>query len=105
MNINKTYISTQNTNTGKNRPKYIVIHETDNWSTGAGAQKHAMAQYKGNLKTSVHYYAGSDGIYQAARHSDGTWSVGIEYGKNHSVKDATNNNTIKKPDCKSYHTG
>ena len=27
--------------TGQNRPKWIVIHETDNYSKGAGALKHS----------------------------------------------------------------
>ena len=99
MNINRDYISTKNTNRGKNKPKYIVIHETDNWSKGADARRHALAQFKGNLNTSVHFYTGSDGVYQAANLSDGTWSIGIEYGGKHSVKDATNNNAINIEIC------
>lgn len=99
MNINKQYISKNNTYAGKNNPKYIVVHETDNWSKGAGAEKHAKAQYLGNLKTSVQYYSGSDGVYQAAEHSDGTYSVGTEYGGNHAIKDANNRNTINIEIC------
>lgn len=99
ININKNHISTKNTYVGQNRPEYIVIHETDNFSSGAGAQRHASAQAAGHLSTSVHYYAGSDGIYQAAEHTNGTYSVGIEYGGNHSIHDASNRNTINIEIC------
>ncbi len=97
--INKDFISKNNTYAGKNSPKYIVIHETDNYSVGAGAKRHAEAQSLGHLSTSVQYYAGSDGIYQAAEHSDGTYSIGIEYGGDHSVHDANNRNTINIEIC------
>lgn len=99
MDINKNYISDKNTYRGQNKPKYIVIHETDNFSKGAGAKRHASAQAAGHLSTSVHYYAGSDGVYQAAEHQNGTYSVGKEYGGSHSVKDASNRNTINIEIC------
>lgn len=99
VDINKQYISENNTYTGKNKPKYIIIHETDNKENGAGAQRHAKAQYLGNLETSVHYYCGADGVYQAARHADGTYSIGREYSKKHPVQDATNRNTINVEIC------
>ncbi len=99
MTINKEYISKENTYPGKNSPKYIVIHETDNWNQGAGAKRHAYAQAAGHLSTSVHYYSVSDGVYQAADHKDGTYSVGREYGGNHSVSDANNRNTINIEIC------
>lgn len=99
ITINRDFISKQNTYAGANNPTYIVIHETDNYANGAGAQRHAQAQKNGNLSTSVHYYAGNDGVYQAAEHSDGTWSIGTEYGGNHSVKDATNRNSINIEIC------
>lgn len=97
--INRDFISKQNVYAGSNKPKYIVIHETDNFSTGAGAQRHAQAQKNGNLSTSVHYYSGSDGVFQAAEHSDGTWSIGKEYGGSHSIKDANNRNSINIEIC------
>lgn len=99
MNINREYISKQNTYTGKNSPKYIVVHETDNYRATAGAETHASAQSKGHLSTSVHYYCGSDGVYQAAEHSDGTYSIGREYGGNHAVRDAHNKNSINIEIC------
>lgn len=97
--IIRDFISKQNTYAGQNNPKYIVIHETDNFAKGAGARRHAEAQAAGHLSTSVHYYAGSDGIYQAAAHTDGCWAVGHEYGGDHSIKDATNRNTINIEIC------
>lgn len=99
MEISRDFISKKNTYAGQNRPKYIVIHETDNYAKGAGARRHAEAQAAGHLSTSVHYYAGDDGVYQAAEHTDGTYSIGVEYGGSHGVKDATNRNTINIEIC------
>lgn len=100
MEINRQYVSQVNTYPGRNNPKYIVIHETDNFNTGSGAKRHAEAQSKGHLKgMSVHYYCGSDGIYQAANHTDGTWSIGRDYGGGHSITDATNLNSINIEIC------
>lgn len=99
MTIHKEYISKENTYAGQNRPKYIVIHETDNFSVGAGAKRHASAQAAGNLEISVHYYVGSDGIWQAAEHGDGVYAIGKEYGGEHSIKDAGNKNTINVEIC------
>lgn len=97
--INRDFISKQNVYAGANNPVYIVIHETDNSAKGAGAQRHAQAQKDGHLSTSVHYYSGNDGVYQAAEHSDGTWSIGKEYGGRHSVRDANNRNSINIEIC------
>ena len=95
MNINKDYISTRNTSGTGNPCKYIVIHETDNTSKGAGARKHAEAQSKGHLSgMSVHYYCGSDGVFQAAEHTRKCWHVGKNYVDKPNVADASNSNTI-----------
>ena len=99
ININRDLISKVNTYPNSNNPVYIVVHETDNVAVGAGAQRHAQAQKNGNLSTSVHYYAGSDGVYQTAEHCDGTFSIGKEYGGNHSIKNATNRNSINIEIC------
>ncbi len=98
MDINREFISNENTYPGQNKPKYIILHETDNFSEGTGARKHAHAQAAGNLSISAHYYVGSDGAYQAARHEDGTYSVGKKYD-NHPIPDATNKNTINVEIC------
>ena len=97
--INREFISKNNTYAGRNVPVYICVHETDNKSKGAGARRHAEAQFLGHLGTSVQYYAGSDGIYQAAEHTDGTYSIGTEYGGNHAIHDASNRNTINIEIC------
>lgn len=99
IKINRDYVSKKNTYAGANNPTYIVVHETDNYRKGAGAKTHAQAQAAGHLSTFVHYYAGSDGVYQAAEHADGTYSIGKEYGGNHSIKDATNRNSINIEIC------
>lgn len=99
MKINRDYVSKKNTYVGANKPKYIVVHETDNFSKGAGAKRHAQAQAAGHLNTSVQFYCGSDGVYQAAETGDGTYSVGKEYGGNHAVRDANNRNTINIEIC------
>lgn len=99
ITINRNFVSTRNTYISRNVPKYIVIHETDNFAKGAGARRHAEAQFLGHLGTSVQYYSGSDGIYQAAEHTDGTYSIGIEYGGSHAVRDANNRNTINIEIC------
>lgn len=49
MNINTSLISNNNSYAGQT-PKYIVIHNTDNYSKGANAKAHAKAQHDGNFK-------------------------------------------------------
>lgn len=95
MNINKEFISQKNINGTGNPCKYIVIHETDNYNKGANARTHAKAQHDGNFADmSVHYYCGSDGVYQAADHTCKCWHVGRTYVNNPNNPDCTNNNSI-----------
>lgn len=81
MNINRNYISAQNTY-ANNNPQYIVVHNTDNFSAGANALAHAKAQHNGNFSgMSAHYYVDDgDTAYQATEHKYGTWHVGKNYG-------------------------
>ena len=80
MQINKNYISNQNSYP-ENNPEYIVIHNTDNFDEGADAKAHARAQHDGNLSgMSAHYYVDDSGVYQAMPHSRGAWHVGVNYG-------------------------
>ena len=80
MQINKNYISNQNSYPENNR-KYIVIHNTDNFSRTADAKAHARAQHDGNLSgMSAHYFVDDSGVYQALPHSRGAWHVGVNYG-------------------------
>ena len=80
---------------GQNKPAYVVIHETDNWSKGAGAKAHATAMKNGNLAGTVHYYVDSDSVYQTLDHKDGAWAVGDGKGK----YGITNRNSINIEIC------
>ena len=95
MKINKR-LSTTNVTLNSNNPKYIIIHETDNTSRGAGAETHCKAQANGNIgKASVHYYVDDTGVYQAVEHKHATWNCGDgnnRYGIN-------NKNTISIEIC------
>ncbi|EPB8155499.1 N-acetylmuramoyl-L-alanine amidase [Clostridium perfringens] len=95
MKINKR-LSTTNVTLNANNPKYIIIHETDNTSSGAGAETHCKAQANGNIgKASVHYYVDCTGVYQAVEHKHATWNCGDgnnRYGIN-------NKNTISIEIC------
>lgn len=81
MQINTQYISNNNTYSN-NTPTYIVIHNTDNYNSGANAKAHALAQYNGNFSDmSAHWYTDDgDVAYQAAPHNRGCWHVGRNYG-------------------------
>lgn len=94
MNIQKM-ISKKNCYIGQNQPKYVVIHETDNWSKGAGARAHATAMKNGNLAGTVHYYVDSKEIYHTLEHSDGAWAVGDGKGR----YGITNRNSINVEIC------
>lgn len=94
MNIIKM-ISKKNCYIGQNRPAYIVIHETDNWSKGADAKAHAHAMKNGNLEGTVHYYVDSKSVYQTLDHADGAWAVGDGKGK----YGITNRNSISIEIC------
>ena len=83
---------------GKNKPTWIVIHETDNYSKGAGAAKHAQAHGAGNLSTSVHWYVDDALAVQTLNYSDGAWAVGVEYGTP-PVAGVGNNNSINIEIC------
>ena len=80
MNINTSLISNNNSYAGQT-PKYIVIHNTDNYSKGANAKAHAKAQHDGNFKGySAHVYVDDTEAYQATPFNRGAWHVGVNYG-------------------------
>lgn len=81
MKINTSYISDNNTYP-VNHPEYIVIHNTDNFYSGADACAHASAQSHGNFEgMSAHYYVDDkESVYQAASVHKGCWHVGVNYG-------------------------
>lgn len=66
---------------GQNKPSYVVVHETDNWSKWANAHAHATAMKNGNLAGTVHYYVDSQECYQTLEHQDGAWAVGDGHGR------------------------
>lgn len=66
---------------GQNKPGYVVMHETDNWSPGASALAHANAMWNGNLAGTVHFYVDSKEIYQTLDPQDGAWAVGDGNGR------------------------
>nr|WP_295264067.1 N-acetylmuramoyl-L-alanine amidase [uncultured Blautia sp.] len=88
-------ISKKNCYIGQNKPAYVVIHETDNWSKGANAKCHAQAMKNGNLAGTVHYYVDSENVYQTLDHNDGAWAVGDGKGK----YGITNRNSINIEIC------
>lgn len=92
------YIKQNNCYAGQNSPKFIVIHETDNTSKGAGAKKHGEAHKNGNLSTSVHYYVDDTYVVQTLNHKDGAWAVGTSYGTP-LVAGVTNKNSINIEIC------
>lgn len=80
MNLNTSLIS--NNNSYANQvPKYIVIHNTDNFAKGATAKAHAKAQHDGNFSGySAHVYVDDTEAYQATPFNRGAWHVGVNYG-------------------------
>lgn len=80
MNINTTLISNNNSYAGQ-VPKYIVIHNTDNYAAGADAHAHAKAQHDGNFSGySAHVFVDDKEAYQALPYNRGAWHVGVNYG-------------------------
>lgn len=69
MNLNTSLIS--NNNSYANQvPKYIVIHNTDNFAKGANAKAHAKAQHDGNFSGySAHVYVDDTEAYQATENN------------------------------------
>lgn len=95
ININREFVSEQNISGKGNACRFIIIHETDNFNRGAGARTHAKSQHDGHFSgQSVHYYSGSDGVYQAAEHPCQCWHIGISYVSNPPVAGASNANAI-----------
>lgn len=80
---------------GDNSPAYVVVHETDNWDRGAGAETHARALYNGNLGGSVHFYVDDTDIYQTLDLTDGAYAVG-DGGGRYGI---TNRNSINLEIC------
>ena len=79
MEIRKE-IKSINCYTNQNHPVWIVIHEMDNYSKGAGALRHARAHRKGSFAASVHWYVDDTVAVQTLYCKDGAYVVGKQYG-------------------------
>lgn len=81
MKTNTEYLSNNNSY-ANNNVKYIVIHNTDNYSKGANAKAHAKAQHDGNFSgMSAHCYVDDGNTYYDAMPANrGAWHVGVNYG-------------------------
>ena len=73
-------LTTKNCYKNANKPRFIVVHETDNTDKGADALRHAKALANGNLSTSVHYFVDDKRAVQVLDHKHGAWAVGKSYG-------------------------
>ena len=80
ITINKQYISNNNSYANVT-PKWIVIHNTDNYNKTANAKAHGKAQYNGNFSGySCHVFVDDSEAYQATPFNRGCWHVGVNYG-------------------------
>lgn len=71
-----------------NRPKAIVIHETDNESPSAGASNHSLYFATPGVNTSCHYVVDDAQIIKLLAHDKAAWHCGKPLG------DYNNHNTI-----------
>ena len=93
MNLNTSLISNNNSYVNQ-VPKYIVIHNTDNYAKGANAKAHAKAQHDGNFKGySAHVFVDDTEAYQALPYDRGAWHVGVNYG-GHLFGTVNNRNAV-----------
>lgn len=94
MKINTTYISNQNSYANVT-PRWIVIHNTDNYKAGANARAHAMAQRAGNFdRYSAHVFVDDSSAYQATPYNRGCWHVGVNYGSHNLFGTCSNHNSV-----------
>lgn len=94
MKIDSTYISNQNSYANV-IPRWIVIHNTDNYKAGANARAHAMAQRAGNFdRYSAHVFVDDSSAYQATPYNRGCWHVGVNYGSHNLFGTCSNHNSV-----------
>lgn len=94
MKIDSTYISNQNSYANV-IPRWIVIHNTDNYKAGANARAHAMAQRAGNFdRYSAHVFVDDASAYQATPYNRGCWHVGVNYGSHNLFGTCSNHNSV-----------
>jgi N-acetylmuramoyl-L-alanine amidase len=78
-----------------NSPKYIVIHDTGNNSSGANANAHYNYFNGGNRNASAHIFVDDSNIIQTVEFKDSSWHCGDGYGK----YGITNQNSIGVEIC------
>ena len=61
---------------GTNTREYLTIHQTDNWSRGAGAQAHANLQQRGYQGASWHWQVDSTQAIQSYPETAVCWHAG-----------------------------
>lgn len=94
MKINTTYISNNNSYANV-IPRWIVIHNTDNYAAGATARAHAKAQHDGNFSGySAHVFVDDSEAYQATPYNRGCWHVGVNYGSHNLFNECKNRNSV-----------
>lgn len=94
MKINTTYISNNNSYADV-IPRWIVIHNTDNYASGATARAHAKAQHDGNFSGySAHVFVDDSEAYQATPYNRGCWHVGVNYGSHNLFNECKNRNSV-----------
>lgn len=88
----KEQLIQKNYTKGGNKPKYIVIHNTDNDT--ANAQQH-WKYWNTNDKanSSAHYVVDDKEVIKLVKHEDSAWHCGKKYGTS-SHPDCTNSNSI-----------
>lgn len=78
---------------GVNKPRFIVIHETDNTNKGAGAQNHYLYFNGGNRGASAHYFIDDKEIIQTVEHNVKSWHNGKKYKPTSQLNNPECNNS------------
>lgn len=101
MQIETMFITTNNKGaTGKNTPKYIVIHDTGNTKKSAGALNHYnWLQNNNDLGRSAHVFVDSTRAIQVIPYTTPAYHIGVRYVEKPEVSDCTNANSIGVEFC------
>lgn len=91
MEILKQFIPINYTK-GGDKPKYIVIHNTDN-PTADAQQHYKFWSTNKNANSSAHYVVDDKCIIQLVKHEDSSWHNGKKYGVA-KIPECNNTNSI-----------
>lgn len=92
MKITKKLIN-YNFSKGGNSKKYIVIYDTWNYKSGAGAMNHYEYFNDGDRGASDHYFVEDELILQVVEYNDRSWHCGVKYGTSQLRPEVTNSNS------------